>query len=260
MLCFATNGPGLTSAPLRPAWIRWATLGCRFRSAWRGRSGVGTLCWLVGRHVAGAGLSLDFRRLPHLATACARWMALVDDRRHSSPDRCRPLAGWLACCAVVALVWGSSCCVGTFASFPGRCRRCWAWFYHLLFVLTPCPMRGRLGVATDGNAAATAFSRTAESAWWRWPAFAARSASLAVLMATRSSFMPASDGGAPGSLARVRGPVGKALNAARFRGRPQSFASPRSRPGGRSLVFPAGGLGAKRRARLRGRPQSFAPR
>jgi hypothetical protein len=40
---------------------------------------------------------------------------LVDDRRHSSPDRCRPPTGWLARCAVVALVWGSSCCVGTFA-------------------------------------------------------------------------------------------------------------------------------------------------
>jgi hypothetical protein len=41
---------------------------------------------------------------------------LVDDRRHSSPDRCSPPTGWLAGCAVVALVWGSSCCAGTFAS------------------------------------------------------------------------------------------------------------------------------------------------
>jgi hypothetical protein len=39
-----------------------------------GRAGVGALRWLVGRYVAGAGLSLDFRRLPRFAAACARWM------------------------------------------------------------------------------------------------------------------------------------------------------------------------------------------
>jgi hypothetical protein len=46
-------------------------------------------------------------------------------------------------------------------------------------------MLGRLGVATDSEAAATALPRTADSARWRWSTLAPRSASLAVLVASR---------------------------------------------------------------------------
>ena len=73
-------------------------------------------------------------------------------------------------------------------SFPrrvGRCRRCGLGSSLSCSTCHSHPMRGRLGVATDGDAAATALPRTAESARWRWSAFAARSASLAVLVATR---------------------------------------------------------------------------
>lgn len=152
-----------------------------------GRAGVGALRWLVGRYVAGAGLSLDFRRPPCFPPSTRDGGRLVDDRRHSSPDRCRPPTGWLAGCAVVALVWGSSCCAGTFAASLAVLADAAVVGLVLPFpsTLHSCPMLGRLGVATDGDAAATALPRTAESARWRWSAFAARSASLAVLVATR---------------------------------------------------------------------------
>ena len=107
-LCFATNGPGLTSTPLRT--LGYARMALSLRSRGRGRAP------LAGRAlVAGAGLSLDFRRLPRFPPSTRDGGRLVDDRRHSSPDRCRPPTGWLARCAVVAPAWGRSCCVGTFA-------------------------------------------------------------------------------------------------------------------------------------------------
>jgi hypothetical protein len=143
----ATNGQGLTLAPLRSASIGYAGL----------RSAVAFT--LLGAAVLARG---------------AMWLV-------------SPLAIF-AGLDLRLLVCGGSCCVGSLRRprRVGQCRQYLASFSHLLLVLRPCAMRGRLGGRSGRR-------RCSVSALLGWLGqlggiISARSAPLAVLMATLSTF------------------------------------------------------------------------